>query len=187
VLSSAQEEAKDLDTPPVLDDSERSAGMELGVSHSERAGLIGKSGFCPAISNRKASMSTTTVRFIKMSLVYLALGATLGALFPIFPRLLGLKYAHVHLNLLGFMSMMVYGVAYHILPRFQGKMLYSDRMAEIQFWLANLGLVGLAVFSALASYWPTAPFKIPLALFGVVELVSIYLFVANMWLTFRRK
>lgn len=136
--------------------------------------------------HRKAQMSTTTVRFIKMSLIYLAIGATLGALFPIFPRLLGLKYAHVHLNLLGFMSMMVYGVAYHILPRFQGKMLYSDRMAEIQFWMANIGLIGLALFSALASYWPNGPFRIALAVSGAVELVSIYLFVANMWLTFRQ-
>ena len=59
-------------------------------------------------------------------------------------------------------------------------------MAEVQFWLANIGLVGLAVFSALSSYWPGLPFKTLLALFGVVELVSIYLFVANMWLTFRQ-
>jgi cbb3-type cytochrome oxidase subunit 1 len=131
-------------------------------------------------------MSTTTVRFIKMSLVYLAIGATLGMLFPVFPRLLGLKYAHVHLNLLGFMSMMVYGVAYHILPRFQGKALYNDRMADVHFWLANTGLVGLAIFSALNAYWPSLLFKIPLAVAGLAEAVSIYLFVANMWLTFRQ-
>jgi cbb3-type cytochrome oxidase subunit 1 len=131
-------------------------------------------------------MSTTTVRFIKMSLVYLAIGATLGMLFPIFPQLLGLRYAHVHLNLLGFMSMMVYGVAYHILPRFQGKALYSDRMADAHFWLANIGLVGLAVFSALNAYQPTMPFEIPLALSGLAEAAAIYLFVANMWLTFRQ-
>jgi len=131
-------------------------------------------------------MSTTTVRFIKMSLIYLAIGATLGMLFPIFPRLLGLKYAHVHLNLMGFMSMMVYGVAYHILPRFQGKPLYSERMADLQFWLANIGLVGLAVFSALNAYWPTLLFKIPFALSGLAEAVAIYLFVVNMWLTFRQ-
>jgi cbb3-type cytochrome oxidase subunit 1 len=131
-------------------------------------------------------MSTTTIRFIKMSLVYLAIGATLGALFPVFPRLLGLKYAHVHLNLLGFMSMMVYGVAYHILPRFQGKMLHSERLAEVQFWLANIGLIGLAIFSALRAYWPALPVTVPLAISGLVELAAIYLFVANMWLTFRQ-
>jgi cbb3-type cytochrome oxidase subunit 1 len=141
---------------------------------------------CREKGSESKAMSTTTVRFIKMSLVYLAIGATLGALFAVFPRLLGLKYAHVHLNLLGFMSMMVYGVAYHILPRFQGRMLYSERMAEVQFWLANIGLVGLALFSALRAYWPALPFTIPLAISGLLELVAIYLFVANMWLTFKQ-
>lgn len=131
-------------------------------------------------------MSKTTVRFVKLSLLYLALGATLGALFPIFPRLLNLKYAHVHLNLLGFMSMMVFGVAYHILPRFQGRLLYSERMAEVQFWLANVGLLGLVILDGVEVYWPALPLKIPLALAGVAAAVSIYLFVANLWLTFRQ-
>ncbi|MFC2030547.1 cbb3-type cytochrome c oxidase subunit I [Chloroflexota bacterium] len=131
-------------------------------------------------------MSKTTVRFIKMSLVYLAIGVTLGALFQIFPRLLGLKYTHVHLLLLGFMAMMVYGVAYHILPRFQGKPLYSERMADVHFWLANIGLVGLAVFSSLNAYWPGPVIKVALILSGVTEVISVYLFVVNMWLTFSR-
>ena len=134
----------------------------------------------------RVCMSKTTVRFIKMSLVYLAIGVTLGALFHIFPRLRGLKYSHVHLLLLGFMAMMVYGVALHILPRFQGKLLYSDRMANVQFWLANIGLVGLAVFSGLDAYWPALPFKVLLALSGIIEVIAVYLFVANMWLTFSR-
>jgi heme/copper-type cytochrome/quinol oxidase subunit 1 len=129
-------------------------------------------------------VSKTTVRFIKMSLVYLALGATLGGLFLVFPRLLGLKFAHVHFNLLGFMSMMVFGVAYHILPRFQGKPLYSDRMADVHFWLANIGLIGLVVFSAARAYGSALPLTIPLALSGIAAAVSVYLFVANMWLTF---
>ncbi|MFC2046237.1 cbb3-type cytochrome c oxidase subunit I [Chloroflexota bacterium] len=131
-------------------------------------------------------MSKTTIRFIKMSLIYLALGATLGGLFLIFPRLLGLKFAHVHFNLLGFMSMMVFGVAYHILPRFQGKPLYSERMADIQFWLANIGLIGLVVFGAAQAYGSSLPLTIPLALSGVAAAVSVYLFVANLWLTFSR-
>ena len=131
-------------------------------------------------------MSKTTIRFIKMSLIYLALGATLGGLFLIFPRLLGLKFAHVHFNLLGFMSMMVYGVAYHILPRFQGKPLFSERMADVQFWLANIGLIGLVVFDAAQAYGASLPLTIPLALSGVAAAVSVYLFVVNLWLTFSR-
>jgi hypothetical protein len=52
--------------------------------------------------------------------------------------------------------------------------------------LANIGLIGLAVFAGLLGYLPDAPLKAPLALFGILELLSIYLFVANMWLTFRQ-
>lgn len=129
-------------------------------------------------------MSKTTIRFIKMSLIYLTLGATLGALFFIFPRLLGLKFAHVHFNLLGFMTMMVFGVAYHILPRFQGKPLYSERMADINFWLANFGLIGLVVFNAAKAYGSALPLTVPLALSGIAAAASVYLFVANIWLTF---
>lgn len=106
--------------------------------------------------------------------------------FFVFPRLLGLKYAHVHLNLLGFMSMMVFGVAYHILPRFQGKVLYSEPMAEVQFWMANVGLVALVVLDGIKAYTATLPPKIPLALAGVVTAASVLLFVINLWLTFRR-
>lgn len=131
-------------------------------------------------------MSKTTIRFIKMSLIYLALGATLGGLFLVYPRLLGLKFAHVHFNLLGFLSMMVFGVAYHILPRFQGKPLYSDRLADVHFWLANIGLLGLVLFDAAKAYGSTLPHTIPLALSGTAMVVSVYLFVANMWLTFSR-
>ena len=132
-------------------------------------------------------MSVTTVRFIKMALIYLLLGVTLGALFTIFPGLRGLRFAHVHLNLLGFMAMMVYGVGYHILPRFQGKPLYSDALADTQFWLANIGLIGLVVFSGLQAFWAMPFLTIMLAASGIIEAVSVYLFVANLWLTFAQK
>jgi len=60
----------------------------------------------------------------------------------------------VHLNLLGFMSMMIYGVGYHILilPRFSGRPVYSPLLMRIQFWFANPGLIGMAVS------WPFTTF-----------------------------
>ena len=132
-------------------------------------------------------MSPSTVKFIKSSLVYLVVASTLGALFAIFPNLRAYKYAHVHLNLLGFMAMMVYGVGNHILPRFQGKPLHSERLAEFQFWLANIGLIALVAFESLKTATGQKPFVVLTAVAGLVELLSIYLFVYNMWSTFRRK
>jgi len=69
-------------------------------------------------------MSKVTVWFIKLSMVYLLVVAVLGAIIGIFDwngaLVDALKPVHVHLGLLGWMSMMIYGVGYHVLPRFTG-------------------------------------------------------------------
>ena len=60
--------------------------------------------------------------FTKAALIYLALGVILGvtiALMPVLgPRM---RFVHIHINLLGFMTMFIAGVAYHVLPRFNTK------------------------------------------------------------------
>ena len=132
-------------------------------------------------------MSRSTVKFIKASLFYLVLTSTLGAFFSVFPNLRAYKYAHVHLNLLGFMTMMVYGVGNHILPRFQGKPLHSERLAEVQFWAANVGLVALVAFESLKTATGRKAFVTLTATAGLIELLSIYMFVYNMWVTLRKK
>ena len=50
------------------------------------------------------------------------------------------RLAHVHMMLLGFVTMMIYGVAYHVLPRFSGHPLWSPRLAGWHCWSAQLGL-----------------------------------------------
>ena len=54
-------------------------------------------------------------------------------------------HVHTHIILLGFMAMMVYGVGYHILPRFMGRPVFSQRLGYVHVWLANITLVGLSV------------------------------------------
>jgi len=132
-------------------------------------------------------MDIFVVRFIKASLIYLLLGGILGVLFLYDSNFLNLKFVHSHFNLLGFVSMMIFGVGYHVLPRFRGKELYSKPMANIQFWTANIGLVGMAVSSILWDYTSIKSAKISLVLFGVVMLVSILLFVINLLATFREE
>jgi hypothetical protein len=55
------------------------------------------------------------------------------------------KPAHAHAQLLGFVSLMIYGVAYHALPRFQGVVFPRPGLALLQVGLANLGLLGMAL------------------------------------------
>ena len=82
-------------------------------------------------------MSPTTIRFLKVGMAYFILGALLGTLLavPVTRDLLykapGVQWrlAHTHLNLAGFVIMTIFGIAYHILPRFAGKPLHSESWA----------------------------------------------------------
>jgi cbb3-type cytochrome oxidase subunit 1 len=91
--------------------------------------------------------------FIVSSLLYAVLGGALGVLQAVDPAFLpGLPArAHGHIMLLGFVAMMIYGVALHTLPRFANRPLHSERLANLQLWIANLGVVGLVV--GWVAYW----------------------------------
>ncbi|MDI6784151.1 MAG: cbb3-type cytochrome c oxidase subunit I [bacterium] len=132
--------------------------------------------------------------FIKASLVYFIIGSFLGGLMVIHPQWVGIfSSAHAHLNLLGWISMMIFGVGYHILPRFSGQPLYSPKLANIQYWLANLGLIGMAIFFIIRGallYSGAAPASVNialifLALFGGITFISTLLFAWNLFKTIK--
>jgi len=91
--------------------------------------------------------------FIVSSLFYGVLGGLLGVIQAFDPTLLpGLPArAHGHIMLLGFVTMMIYGVALHTLPRFANCPLHWERLANVQLWAANLGLLGLV--AGWLAYW----------------------------------
>lgn len=71
-------------------------------------------------------MERIIVWYLRMSVIYFVLGGMFGIALLLFPSESGYYIpVHVHLNLLGFMSMMIYGVGYHILPRFSRRPVYS--------------------------------------------------------------
>ena len=67
--------------------------------------------------------------FLKSSLVWLGLGVTLGVGMAGHPAWLVYRPAHLHMTLLGFVAMMIFGVAYHVIPRFTGHPLHGRRLA----------------------------------------------------------
>lgn len=132
-------------------------------------------------------MDKTTVLFIKASMMYFLLGSIMGLIIAAWPEgVVHYRSVHAHLNLLGWMSMMIFGVGYHILPRFSGRPLYSLSIARAQFWFANIGLVGMIIAWPLMSR-DIAPglSKTLLALFSLIETASIFLFVYNIWKTMK--
>jgi cbb3-type cytochrome oxidase subunit 1 len=119
-------------------------------------------------------------RFIIMSIVYLGVAAVVGIAMLGSEKAMALKFVHSHLNMLGWVSMMIYGVGYHILPRFMGRQLYSTKLGEAQFWMANIGLVVMLLFYTINIYNPSSALVAVTVAAGVLELLSILIFFYNM-------
>ena len=56
---------------------------------------------------------------------------------------------HVHIGGLGWNGMMTFGMMYYIFPKIFRTKLFSEKLANIHFWIATLGIV----FYALPMYW----------------------------------
>ena len=121
--------------------------------------------------------------FIRASLVWLGLGVSLGVAMVVVPQhALVYRPAHMHANLLGFVSMMIFGVAYHVLPRFAGHPLRSRRAAALHLWAANVGL------ASMAAGWLTRPWAYDVGTLlliagGLASAGGAFLFIGNIWQT----
>ncbi len=126
-------------------------------------------------------MDKEVVWFIRLSLIYFLVGSLMGVCFVIWPEMANSDHIamHVHLNLIGWMSMMIFGVGYHILPRFSGKPLWSRKLSIVQFWMANIGLVGMTAGWGMKAHEHGGGQEV-LGIFGALTFVSILLFVFNM-------
>lgn len=120
-------------------------------------------------------------RFIRASLLWLGTGVVLGVWMALDARWITLRPAHMHANLLGFVSMMIFGVAYHVVPRFVGRPLHSRRLPVLHLWLANLGLGGMVGGFLLRLRHPAGA-----ALLGagaVLSAAGAFLFIFTVWRT----
>ncbi len=121
--------------------------------------------------------------FIRSSLVWLAIGVLIGVAMAIVPfHALQYRPAHMHANLLGFVSMMIFGVAYHVLPRFSGRALHSDRLARWHVIVANAGLALMVAGFGARGSWPSFG-TVALAAGGVLSAIGAFMFIGNIWIT----
>jgi cbb3-type cytochrome oxidase subunit 1 len=121
--------------------------------------------------------------FIRASLIWFVAGITLGLAMAVHPAWVVYRPAHAHMNLVGFVVMMIFGVGYQMLPRFFGHPIHSQMLAKVHVWLANLGLAGLVAGFVLAP--STGSTSVPVtATGGALWAAGAYGFVYNMWRTF---
>ena len=128
-------------------------------------------------------------RYIKTSFVFLVAGLLLGGYVLIAEFLVGrypprlLITAHVHLLLVGFMLMIVMGVATWMFPRpGRDDARYRPAVAEAVYWIMTLG-TALRAISELAAGAAEggAPLRALIVLGGSAQLLGALLFVVNMW------
>ena len=74
------------------------------------------------------------LRFLKIAVVYLVLGALLGLAMGM-TQTFTLAPVHAHILLLGWASLALAGLVYHLYPAAS-----RTRLAQIHFWLHNIGL-----------------------------------------------
>lgn len=58
--------------------------------------------------------------------------------------------AHAHIGVLGFAGMISLGGLYYVLPRISGKPLYSRLLADFQYWMVLIGVVGFTIVLTIA-------------------------------------
>ena len=121
--------------------------------------------------------------FIRSSLLWFVAGITLGLAMAVHPAWVVYRPAHAHMNLVGFVVMMIFGVGYQMLPRFFGHPIHSRALATAHVWLANLGLAGLVGGFLIAPNIGAASIPVT-ASGGLLWALGAYGFVYNMWRTF---
>lgn len=128
-------------------------------------------------------MDSFVKAFIRASLVWFTLGILLGLAMAAYPPWVVYRPAHAHMNVVGFITMMVFGVGYQLLPRLFGHPLHSRGLATAHVWLANVGLAAMITGFVLAphigrdSAWVTAGG-------GLLFSAGALAFVYNLWHTF---
>jgi cbb3-type cytochrome oxidase subunit 1 len=127
-------------------------------------------------------------RYIKTSFVFLLWGLLLGGWIIVAEFVAG-RYpprlfitAHVHLLLVGFMLMMVMGVATWMFPRpARDDTAYRPLLAEVVYWVMALATALRALAEMLEGLFPSGALRLLIAVGGLGQVLGALLFVVNMW------
>src|SRR5215510_7622811 len=108
--------------------------------------------------------------YIKTSLVFLVVGLLVGGYIIVAELVLGaypsrlLITAHVHLLLVGFMLMLIIGVATWMFPRpARDDARYRPELAEAVYWIMTLSMVVRASGEIGLASWGMGPLRVAVA------------------------
>lgn len=124
--------------------------------------------------------------FVRLSFVWLIVGAATGVLADLIPRAAGLGGASRHAVTVGFLATFIFSIAPRLLPSFlNGRELESPRLMAASLWLLTLGCT-LRVSSEAIAYSSGGAAWSLLPVSAYLELSAVLLFVVNMTLTLKQ-
>ncbi len=92
--------------------------------------------------------------------------------------------AHVHVGTLGWNGFLTFGVLYWLFPKLFGTKLYSEKLANIHFWIGTLGILlyvlplywaGFTQYMMWQEFTPSGMLKYPNFLETVLHVVPMYM------------
>jgi cbb3-type cytochrome oxidase subunit 1 len=127
-------------------------------------------------------------RYVKTSFAFLVAGLLLGGYIVVAQFLVGVYpprlfvTAHVHLLLVGFMLMIVMGVATWMFPRpARDDRHYRAGLADAVYWVMTIATVVRSAGEILAGVSGAQAFRVAIAVGSLGQLAGAALFVVNMW------
>jgi hypothetical protein len=146
-------------------------------------------------------MPSTSRAFVKASVLYLVIGAILGALLfvsrwvPMDPRIAAFKVSHVQFLVVGWLTQLILGVAWWLFPPLPiglrpdeprpARRGQAQRGREPLFWatfvLLNAGILLRALFEPIYALTQAQVYGLLTAVSGLCLLAAAVAFVVNMW------
>jgi len=135
-----------------------------------------------------SAWNNTTLRFVLVGIVSFAVSSALNIVFSTrslnaVVRFTDFTVGQQQLVNYGFVSMVLFGAAYYILPRITGSFWPSAKLVHLHFWSCAIGGLGLALHLLICGY-PTVnsgvmSYYIPVIFFVLLQLVGHVAFAIN--------
>ena len=133
-------------------------------------------------------MTSLVRRYLKTAIVFLIVGLAIGFWMMAQREFTNqfaspfVRSAHTHAILVGFVMMMILGVAQWMFPRpAKDDTRYDPRRAEISYWMLTLGTAGRVAGELLRAGRNDTWLRIAVVVTGACQILGLLVFFGNMW------
>lgn len=127
-------------------------------------------------------------RYVKTSFAFLILGLLTGLHVSAVeylgwgPMRQGYVPAHAHILLVGFLLMLILGVALWMFPKpAEGDPRWRPRRFELVYWLLVLGVIGRSAGEIVREYSLARSWSVLVFVASSVETLAVVVFVVSLW------